>query len=93
MLMAKEIGVTMTISTGNEAASGVEDYVEYLLDEPNTRVIGMVVEQFRKPRRSWRWPSGRATRARRSSSSTPASRAPPANPPPPIPAHWLATGR
>lgn len=50
-LMAKQVDVTMTISTGNEAASGVEDYVEYLLDEPATAAIGMVVEQFRQPRR------------------------------------------
>ena len=40
-----------SISTGNEAASGVEDYVEYLVDDPGTRVIAMIVEQFRKPAR------------------------------------------
>jgi acyl-CoA synthetase (NDP forming) len=48
-LMAKDLGVSISVSTGNEAASGVEDYVDYLLDDPNTRVIGMIVEQFRKP--------------------------------------------
>ncbi|WCT75093.1 acetate--CoA ligase family protein [Sphingomonas naphthae] len=50
-LMAKGLGITISVSTGNEAASGVEDYVDYLLDEPNTAAIGMIVEQFRKPRR------------------------------------------
>ena len=50
-LMSKDLGISLSISTGNEAASGVEDYVEYLLDDPNTRAIGMIVEQFRSPKR------------------------------------------
>ncbi|NIJ07593.1 acyl-CoA synthetase (NDP forming) [Sphingomonas vulcanisoli] len=50
VLMAKQLGISMSISTGNEAASGVEDYLAYLLDEPNTQAIGMIVEQFRKPK-------------------------------------------
>lgn len=48
-LMSKGLGLSISVSTGNEAASGVEDYVAYLLDDPNTQVIGMIVEQFRKP--------------------------------------------
>lgn len=48
-LMSKGLGISISVSTGNEAASGVEDYVDYLLDDPNTAVIGMIVEQFRKP--------------------------------------------
>lgn len=50
-LMAKDLGISMSISTGNEAASGVEDYVDYLLEDADTQVIGMIVEQFRKPAR------------------------------------------
>jgi acyl-CoA synthetase (NDP forming) len=50
VLMAKELGISLSVSTGNEAASGVEDYLAYLLDEPNTHAIGMIVEQFRKPK-------------------------------------------
>jgi len=50
-LMAKGLGISFSVSTGNEAASGVEDYVAYLLDEPHTAAIGMIVEQFRAPRR------------------------------------------
>lgn len=50
-LMSKELGISLSVSTGNEAASGVEDYVEYMLDDPDTLVIGMIVEQFRKPAR------------------------------------------
>lgn len=50
-LTAKGVGISYSISTGNEAASGVEDYVEYLLGDANTRVISLIVEQFRQPRR------------------------------------------
>ena len=50
-LASRGLGLSYSISTGNEAASGVEDYVEYLVDDPDTRVIAMIVEQFRKPAR------------------------------------------
>ena len=43
-LMAKELGITVSVSTGNEAASGVEDYVEFLIDDPATAVIAMIVD-------------------------------------------------
>jgi acyl-CoA synthetase (NDP forming) len=47
-LMAKERPISMSVSTGNEAATGVEDYLDYLLNDPNTQVVGMIVEQFRQ---------------------------------------------
>jgi acyl-CoA synthetase (NDP forming) len=50
-LTSKQLGLSYSISTGNEAASGVEDYVEFLLDDPHSQVIALVVEQFRQPRR------------------------------------------
>jgi len=50
-LMASGLGLTYSVSTGNEAASGVEDYVDWLVDDPHTNVIAMIVEQFRNPRR------------------------------------------
>lgn len=50
-LASRDLGLSFSVSTGNEAASGVEDYVDYLLDEPSTKVIAMIVEQFRKPQR------------------------------------------
>ncbi|MDV3457080.1 acetate--CoA ligase family protein [Sphingomonas sp. HF-S4] len=50
-LMAKDLGITLSVSTGNEAASGVEDYVAHLIADPATPVIGMIVEQFRDPAR------------------------------------------
>lgn len=50
-LASRDLGLSFSVSTGNEAASGVEDYIDYLIDDPNTRVIAMIVEQFRQPRR------------------------------------------
>ncbi|TIX50622.1 acetate--CoA ligase family protein [Alteraurantiacibacter aquimixticola] len=41
--------VSTSVSTGNEAASGVEDYVEWLVDDPATHVIAMYVENLRNP--------------------------------------------
>ena len=48
-LASKDIAVTLSVSTGNEAATGVQDYVEYLIDDPRTKAISMIVEQFRDP--------------------------------------------
>jgi acetate---CoA ligase (ADP-forming) len=41
--------ITYSVSTGNEAASGVEEFLDYLIDDGDTRVFAMIVEQFRKP--------------------------------------------
>ncbi|BBD99533.1 CoA-binding protein [Sphingobium amiense] len=50
-LASRDLGLSFSVSTGNEAASGVEDYVDYLIADASTRVIAMIVEQFRKPAR------------------------------------------
>ena len=41
--------VSTSVSTGNEAASGVEDYVNWLVDDEDTHVIAMYVESLRRP--------------------------------------------
>ena len=51
MLEARKVDLTYHVSTGNEAASGVEDYVDFLIEDDKTRIIAMVVEQFRQPER------------------------------------------
>lgn len=51
MLDARKLDLSYHVSTGNEAASGVEDYVEFLIEDDRTRVIAMIVEQFRQPAR------------------------------------------
>lgn len=46
---ARGIPLSYAISTGNEAAVGVEDYLAYLLDDALTRVVTMYVEHIRRP--------------------------------------------
>jgi acyl-CoA synthetase (NDP forming) len=50
-LAGKDLPVTLSVSTGNEASTGVEDYVAYVLKDGRADVIGMIVEQFRDPPR------------------------------------------
>ena len=50
-LDARDVPVAMTVSTGNEAVNGAEDFIEHLLDEAHTSVIAVVAEQIRQPRR------------------------------------------
>lgn len=50
-LASRDLGMSFAVSTGNEAASGVEDYVDYMLDDRSTSIIAMIVEQFREPSR------------------------------------------
>ena len=45
------IPLTYSISTGNEASRGIEDFVEYLIGDKATRVLALIVEQFRQPKR------------------------------------------
>ncbi|MBV8629302.1 MAG: acetate--CoA ligase family protein [Silvibacterium sp.] len=45
------IPLTYSVSTGNEAANSVEDFLEHLIGDPATRVFALVVEQFRQPKR------------------------------------------
>ena len=45
------IPLTYSISTGNEAATGIEDFLEHLTEDADTRVFALVVEQFREPQR------------------------------------------
>ena len=48
-LHPRECFVSTSVSTGNEAASGVEDYVEWLVDDPDTHVIALYFEKLRRP--------------------------------------------
>lgn len=50
-LAAHDLMISFSVSTGNEAVSGVEDYLEYVLADPAVRVVTMIVEQFRQPAR------------------------------------------
>ncbi len=43
------IGFTYVITTGNEADLTTADFINYFIDDPDTRVIAALVEQFRQP--------------------------------------------
>jgi len=45
------VPISYSISTGNEAVCGIEDFIDHLLEDGHTRVFTMIVEQFREPRR------------------------------------------
>lgn len=50
-MIHRDIPLSCYISTGNEAASGIEDYLDYLADQPETAVIAMIAEHIRNPSR------------------------------------------
>ncbi|MPZ41565.1 MAG: CoA-binding protein [Rhizobiales bacterium] len=50
-LHARDIAISYSISTGNEALNGTEDFLDYLIDDESTHVVLMMVEQFRHPQR------------------------------------------
>jgi acetate---CoA ligase (ADP-forming) len=50
-LQARGIGVSYSVSTGNEASLGAEDFLEEFIADPHTRVIAMLMEQIRRPGR------------------------------------------
>lgn len=50
MLHPRGCYVSSSVSTGNEAASGVEDYLNWLVDDEDTHVIAMYVESLRRPK-------------------------------------------
>jgi acetate---CoA ligase (ADP-forming) len=49
--LAKGLGITFYISTGNEADLSVEDFLDALVDDEETSVAALFVEQIRKPQK------------------------------------------
>jgi acyl-CoA synthetase (NDP forming) len=47
----RRFGFSHVVSSGNEAVLVAADYLEYLVDEPRTRAIGMFIETIRQPER------------------------------------------
>jgi acyl-CoA synthetase (NDP forming) len=50
-LLANNVSVAYTLSTGNEALLGAEDVIESLLDDPAVQLFSVFVEQIRHPER------------------------------------------
>jgi acetyltransferase len=51
LMRQRAVGLSYIVSCGNQAGLGVEDYVEFLIDDPDTDVIGVFVEGFKRPAR------------------------------------------
>jgi acetate---CoA ligase (ADP-forming) len=47
----RRFGISLSISSGNEAVTRTVDYLEYLIDDPATKVIGTFTETVREPER------------------------------------------
>lgn len=50
-LLARGIGLTIAVTTGNEANLEAADYIRYLVEDDETRVIGCFTEQIKTPER------------------------------------------
>jgi acyl-CoA synthetase (NDP forming) len=45
----ERIAFSFAASTGQELVVSIEDYLDYVLDQPATRVVGLFLETTRKP--------------------------------------------
>ena len=49
LMRQRGVGLSYVVSCGNQAGLTVEDYVEFLVEDDDTAVIGVFVEGFRRP--------------------------------------------
>jgi acyl-CoA synthetase (NDP forming) len=49
LMRQRAVGLSYIVSCGNQAGLTVEDYVEFLVEDEDTAVIGVFVEGFRQP--------------------------------------------
>jgi acyl-CoA synthetase (NDP forming) len=49
-LNSRDLPVALTVSTGNEAVNGVEDFIEHCIDDASISVLAVVAEQIRRPK-------------------------------------------
>src|SRR5262245_16838657 len=47
----RRYGISLSVSAGNEAVTRTVDYLEYLIDDPETKVIATFTESVREPER------------------------------------------
>ena len=48
---SRGVGLSFTVSSGNEAALTLSDYLAFVLDDPGTQVVAVLAEQIREPDR------------------------------------------
>jgi len=51
LMQQRRVGLSYIVSCGNQAGLTVEDYVEFLVEDPATTVVGAFVEGFKQPER------------------------------------------
>jgi acyl-CoA synthetase (NDP forming) len=90
-MLARAVPVSYSVSTGNEAASGVEHYIDWLVNDPHTQVVAMIVEQFRAPAAFLTAARAIHAAGKRIVLLHPGKSSAARNPPRPIPAPWRAT--
>ena len=49
--LARNYGVAYAVATGNEAVSGIEDFMAHFVDDPHTSAIAVFAEQLRQPQK------------------------------------------
>ncbi len=49
LILNRRVGFSHIVSCGNQAGTTVEEYFNYLIEDPNTRVIAAFVEGFKQP--------------------------------------------
>jgi acetate---CoA ligase (ADP-forming) len=50
-LHARDVALSFSVSTGNEAVDTIEDFLDHLIGDEATQVLLLMVEQFRQPQR------------------------------------------
>lgn len=48
--VVRQYAVSYAVATGNEAVTGVEDFMAHVVDDPHTHAIAVFAEQLRRPR-------------------------------------------
>jgi len=51
LMTDRALGFSHFVSCGNQIGTTIEDYVEYLVDDPDVTVIAAVIEQLKNPRK------------------------------------------
>lgn len=51
LMRQRAVGLSYIVSCGNQAGVSVEDYVEFLVEDEDTTVVGVFVEGFKSPER------------------------------------------
>jgi acetyltransferase len=49
LMQQRRVGLSYIVSCGNQAGLSVEDYLEFLVEDDDTAVVGVFVEGFRQP--------------------------------------------